>query len=113
MSETKVVAQLAAAEEAYADDPEATRGAFVGDWFRTGDLGHLDADGFLFITGRLKEIINRGGEKISPGEIDDVLLDHPAVAQVTTFPVPHPTLGESLMEAAAASIGKAVHMMNR
>ncbi|HEV8395078.1 MAG TPA: condensation domain-containing protein, partial [Vicinamibacterales bacterium] len=81
---------------AYADDPEATRAAFAHGWFRTGDLGHLDAEGFLFITGRLKEIINRGGEKISPREVDDVLLDHPAVAQAVTFPVPHPTLGEDV-----------------
>jgi amino acid adenylation domain-containing protein len=83
----------------YADDPEANRRAFVHGWFRTGDRGHLDADGFLFITGRLKEIINRGGEKISPHEVDEVLLDHPAVAQAVTFPVPHPTLGEDIAAA--------------
>ena len=68
-------------------------------WFRTGDTGHLDADGDLFITGRLKEIINRGGEKISPREVDEVLMDHPAVAEAVTFPVPHPTLGESVAAA--------------
>ena len=88
---------------AYADDPEANRSAFVQGWFRTGDLGHLDAEGYLFITGRLKEIINRGGEKISPREVDEVLLDHPAVAQAVTFPVPHPTLGEDV--AAAIVLG--------
>ena len=88
---------------AYADDPEANRRAFVQGWFRTGDLGHLDAEGFLFITGRLKEIINRGGEKISPREVDEVLLDHRAVAQAVTFPVPHPTLGEDV--AAAIVLG--------
>ena len=91
----EIVIRGANVMSAYAE-PEANRGAFVQGWFRTGDLGHLDAEGFLFITGRLKEIINRGGEKISPQEVDDVLLDHPAVAQAVTFPVPHPTLGEDV-----------------
>ena len=88
---------------AYEDDPEANRRAFVQGWFRTGDTGHLDADGYLFITGRLKEIINRGGEKISPREVEEILLDHPAVAQAVTFPVPHSTLGEDV--AAAIVLG--------
>ena len=61
--------------------------------------GYLDEDGYLFLTGRLKEIINRGGEKISPQEVDDVLIDHPAIAQVVTFAVPHPTLGEDVASA--------------
>ncbi|OLE96762.1 MAG: hypothetical protein AUG75_16390 [Cyanobacteria bacterium 13_1_20CM_4_61_6] len=73
--------------------------AFANGWLKTGDQGYLDAGGFLFITGRLKEIINRGGEKISPREIDAVLLDHPAVAQAVTFAVPHPTLGEDVVAA--------------
>ena len=85
--------------QAYENNPEANSSAFVRGWFRTGDRGHLDADGYLFITGRLKEIINRGGEKISPREVDEVLLDHPAVAQAVTFPVPHPTLGENVAAA--------------
>ena len=68
-------------------------------WFRTGDQGMLDEDGYLRITGRLKEIINRGGEKISPREVDDVLMDHPAVAQVVTFAMPHDKLGEEVAAA--------------
>ncbi|MCW5978751.1 MAG: amino acid adenylation domain-containing protein [Bryobacteraceae bacterium] len=78
------------------DPPAAGEGAFVDGWLRTGDLGHIDADGFLFITGRLKEVINRGGEKISPREVEEVLLDHPAVAEAAVFPLPHPTLGEGV-----------------
>ncbi len=65
-------------------------------WFRTGDQGALDAEGYLTLTGRLKEIINRGGEKISPLEVDGVLMDHPAIMQVVTFAVPHPKLGEEV-----------------
>ena len=80
----------------YANHPEANSEAFAGGWFRTGDQGYLDEDGYLFITGRLKEIINRGGEKISPREVDEVLIDHPEIAQVVTFAVPHPTLGEDV-----------------
>ena len=83
----------------YENHPEANKEAFTDAWFRTGDQGYLDEDGYLFITGRLKEIINRGGEKIAPREVDDVLIDHPAVAQVVTFAVPHPTLGEDVASA--------------
>ena len=83
----------------YLDDPEANRAAFHGGWFRTGDLGRLDEEGDLFITGRLKEIINRGGETIAPLEIDHALAEHPAVAQAATFSVPHPTLGEDVAAA--------------
>jgi acyl-CoA synthetase (AMP-forming)/AMP-acid ligase II len=68
-------------------------------WFRTGDAGHLDADGFLFITGRIKELINRGGEKISPHEIDAVLLTHPGVASALAFGMPAPTVGEEVAAA--------------
>ena len=85
--------------QGYENNPEANKEAFTDGWFRTGDQGYLDEDGYLFITGRLKEIINRGGEKISPREVDDVLIDHPAVAQVVTFAVPHPTLGEDVASA--------------
>jgi oxalate---CoA ligase len=83
----------------YLDDPAANQLAFRNGWFRTGDVGHLDSEGYLFLTGRLKEIINRGGEKISPGEVDDVLLAHPAVAEALTFAMPHPTLGEDVAAA--------------
>lgn len=75
---------------------KANAEAFTGGWFRTGDQGVMDDDGYLRITGRLKEIINRGGEKISPREVDEVLLGHPAVAQAVTFAVPEPRLGESV-----------------
>jgi acyl-CoA synthetase (AMP-forming)/AMP-acid ligase II len=80
----------------YENNPKANSEAFVEGWFRTGDLGAMDADGYLSITGRLKEIINRGGEKISPREIDEVLMEHPAVLQVVTFGIPHPKLGEEI-----------------
>jgi len=80
----------------YENNPTANAEAFTNGWFRTGDQGVLDADGYLSITGRLKEIINRGGEKISPREVDEVLMDHPAVAQVVTFAIPHSKLGEDV-----------------
>jgi acyl-CoA synthetase (AMP-forming)/AMP-acid ligase II/acyl carrier protein len=78
---------------------DANAEAFTRGWFRTGDQGYLDKDGYLFISGRLKEIINRGGEKIAPREVDDVLLAHSAVEQAVTFGVPHPTLGEEVVAA--------------
>ena len=80
----------------YARNPEANAEAFREGWFRTGDQGVLDAEGYLRLTGRLKEIINRGGEKISPREVDEVLLTHPAVAQAVAFAVPHEKLGEEV-----------------
>jgi acyl-CoA synthetase (AMP-forming)/AMP-acid ligase II len=80
----------------YAGNPEATARAFTNGWFRTGDEGRLDADGYLHLTGRLKEMINRGGEKISPLEIDVALLDHPGVAEACTFALPHAKLGEEV-----------------
>ena len=80
----------------YENNPKANEENFTNDWFRTGDQGFLDEDGFLKITGRLKEIINRGGEKISPLEVDDTLMDHPAVQQVVTFAKPHKMLGEDV-----------------
>lgn len=89
----------------YLDDEEATRLAFRNGWFRTGDLGRLDAEGFLYITGRLKEIINRGGEKILPEEIDRVLVSHPGVKEAAAFAVPHRTLGEDVAAAVAPRAG--------
>lgn len=80
----------------YQNNPEANASAFTNGWFRTGDQGVLDDDGYLRLTGRLKELINRGGEKISPREVDEVLLDHPAVAQAVTFAIPHDKLGEEV-----------------
>jgi acyl-CoA synthetase (AMP-forming)/AMP-acid ligase II len=82
--------------DGYENNPEANATAFVKGWFRTGDQGVVDADGYLRLTGRLKELINRGGEKISPLEVDDVLLRHPAVAEALAFAVPHKSLGEEI-----------------
>jgi acyl-CoA synthetase (AMP-forming)/AMP-acid ligase II len=83
----------------YEANPTANAEAFTNGWFRTGDQGVIDDEGYLTITGRLKEIINRGGEKISPREVDEVLMDHPAVAQVVTFAMPHDKLGEDVAAA--------------
>jgi oxalate---CoA ligase len=80
----------------YLGVPEANQKAFTNGWFRTGDQGYLDSEGYLFLTGRLKEIINRGGEKLSPREIDEAMLEHPAVAQAVAFAVPHSRLGEEV-----------------
>jgi acyl-CoA synthetase (AMP-forming)/AMP-acid ligase II len=89
----------------YERNAEANAQAFVNGWFRTGDQGGLDADGYLTISGRLKEIINRGGEKVSPREIEDVLLDHLAVDQAVVFPVPHERLGEEVAAAVVVRVG--------
>jgi len=92
----------------YESNPKANAEAFVDGWFRTGDQGTMDPDGYLSITGRLKEIINRGGEKISPREVDEVLMDHPAVAQVVTFGIPHEKLGEEVGAIVVKREGQAV-----
>jgi acyl-CoA synthetase (AMP-forming)/AMP-acid ligase II len=83
----------------YENNPEANAKSFTNGWFRTGDQGFLDEDGYLLLTGRIKELINRGGEKIAPREIDEVLLSHPAVAEAVAFGVPHPTWGEEVAAA--------------
>ena len=80
----------------YENNPAANADGFAHGWFRTGDQGTMDDQGYVSITGRLKEIINRGGEKISPREVDEILMDHPAVAQVVCFGMPHPKLGEEV-----------------
>ena len=90
----------------YVSNPKANGEAFSDGWFRTGDQGTIDAEGYLSLTGRLKEIINRGGEKISPREVDDVLMDHPAVAQVVTFGMPHQKLGEDVAAAVVLKEGQ-------
>ncbi len=93
----------------YESNPKANADNFfdVGGrrWFRTGDQGAFDSEGYLSLTGRLKEIINRGGEKISPLEVDAVLLGHPEIAQVVCFAVPHPKLGEEIAAAAVLTEG--------
>jgi acyl-CoA synthetase (AMP-forming)/AMP-acid ligase II len=80
----------------YENNPEANASSFSEGWFRTGDQGFLDASGYLTLTGRLKELINRGGEKISPREVDEVLLAHPKIAEAVCFGTPHPTWGEEV-----------------
>jgi acyl-CoA synthetase (AMP-forming)/AMP-acid ligase II len=92
----------------YESNPKANAEAFTHGWFRTGDQGVMDAEGYFTITGRLKEIINRGGEKVSPREVDEVLMDHPAVAQVVTFAIPHDKLGEEVGAAVVLREGAAL-----
>jgi amino acid adenylation domain-containing protein len=89
----------------YSNNSEANQQSFRDGWLRTGDLGCLDEDGYLFLKGRIKEIINRGGEKISPREVDDILLEQSAVAQAVTFAVPHTTLGEDVAAAVVVRQG--------
>ncbi|MFQ6004658.1 MAG: acyl--CoA ligase [Woeseia sp.] len=91
----------------YENNSKANSESFVNGWFRTGDQGVMDDDGYLTITGRLKEIINRGGEKISPREVDDVLMDHEAILQVVTFAMPHKSLGEEVAAAVVLRDGAA------
>ena len=90
------------------DKPEAVGdSSFVDGWFRTGDNGYVDRDGYLYVTGRLKESINRAGEKVNPNEVDAVLSEHPAVSQVCTFGTPHPTLGQDVATAVVLRAGRA------
>ncbi len=89
----------------YENNPEANAKAFTAGWFRTGDQGHIDDDGYLFLSGRLKEIINRGGEQVSPLEVDEALMEHPAVAQAVAFSVRHETLGEDVAAAVVLKPG--------
>ncbi|MDJ1007052.1 MAG: acyl--CoA ligase [Paracoccaceae bacterium] len=89
----------------YRGNDKANAENWTDGWFRTGDEGSLDGDGYLTIRGRLKEIINRGGEKIAPKEVDDVLMDHPGVAQAVTFARPHKMLGEDVAAAIVLAEG--------
>ena len=92
----EIVIQGASVFRGYENNPEANARALVNGWFRTGDEGLLDEDCYLHLTGRIKDIIIRGGENIAPHEVDEVLLRHPAVAAAVTFGCPHPTLGEEV-----------------
>jgi acyl-CoA synthetase (AMP-forming)/AMP-acid ligase II/thioesterase domain-containing protein len=89
----------------YLDASELNQAAFIKGWFRTGDIGSLDADGFLSLHGRLSELINRGGEKIAPAEIESALLRHPAVAEAAAFAIPHPRLGQDVAAAIVHHVG--------
>ncbi len=100
----EVVIQGPGVIRGYENNPGANASAFIDGWFRTGDQGVLDADGYLRLVGRIKELINRGGEKVAPPEVDEVLLAHPAVAEAVCFAVPHSTWGE---EVAAAVVLRA------
>ncbi|MQA66285.1 MAG: AMP-binding protein, partial [Alphaproteobacteria bacterium] len=97
----EVVVRSADVFTGYENDPATNAECFVDDWYRTGDEGVFDADGYLTLTGRIKDIINRGGEKITPLEVDAAIKSYPDVADAMTFPIPHATLGE---EVAAAVI---------
>jgi acyl-CoA synthetase (AMP-forming)/AMP-acid ligase II len=101
----EVVIRGANVTAGYENNPEANAASFTNGWFRTGDQGYLNAEGYLYLTGRLKELINRGGEKISPREVDEVLLQHPAVAQALAFAVPHDRLGEEVAAAIVLADG--------
>jgi acyl carrier protein len=90
----------------YENEPQTNASAFHKGWFRTGDIGHLDKHGNLFLTGRAKEQINRGGEKINPREIDDVLVTHPDIVAAASFPLAHPTLGEDVAAAVVPKPGQ-------
>jgi acyl-CoA synthetase (AMP-forming)/AMP-acid ligase II len=103
----EVVIRGANVTSGYENNPTANASAFTNGWFRTGDQGTLDAQGYLRLTGRIKELINRGGEKISPLEVDEVLMDHPSVAQAVTFAMPHDMLGEEVAAAVVLREGAA------
>jgi len=92
----------------YENDQVANRVAFHEGWFRTGDIGHLDADGYLFITGRIKEIINRGGLKVAPAEVDAMFQRHAAVRDAATVGIPHPSLGEDVVTAVILREGESI-----
>jgi acyl carrier protein len=93
----------------YLGNPEANAQSFVDGWFRTGDLGFLDADGFLYITGRRKEMINRGGQSISAREIDAALLEHPAIAEAAAFGIPDERLGEDVAAVVVLRAGRSAN----
>lgn len=96
----EILVRSAGVMSGYENDRDSNRDAYRDGWLRTGDLGHLDQDGYLFISGRIKEIINRGGFKVSPAEVDAALLRHPDVLEAAAFGVRHPTLGEDVAAAA-------------
>jgi oxalate---CoA ligase len=107
-TEGEVVVRGPALMSGYIDDPEANQAAFLNGWFRTGDIGRIDRDGFLFIVGRRKEMIARGGKKIAPQEVDNALVLHPAIVEVAAFAIPHRTLVEDIAAAVVLRPGAKV-----
>jgi acyl-CoA synthetase (AMP-forming)/AMP-acid ligase II len=98
--------------QGYLKNPDATKDAFTPDgWYRTGDLGKMDSDGYVFVTGRLKELIIKGGENISPREIDDVLYRHKSVMEAAAFPLPDDNYGQTVAAAIARRPGENVDEM--
>jgi oxalate---CoA ligase len=104
----EIIVRGAEVIEGYENNDEANRQAFRDGWFRTGDAGWIDRDGFVYLLGRIKDIVNRGGTKIAPGEIDAALACHPQVAEAAAFGVPHSTLGEDLAAAVVLQAGATV-----
>jgi len=104
----EIVARGPSVFDGYLDNPEANAAAFVNGWFRTGDLGRFDDDGYLTLIGRTKDVINRGGEKIGALEVEAALAKHPAVEEVCVFAVPHPSLGEEVAAAVTILAGCSV-----
>jgi acyl-CoA synthetase (AMP-forming)/AMP-acid ligase II/thioesterase domain-containing protein len=107
-SEGEIAVRGATVTSGYLDDPESNSIAFRSGWFHTGDIGRLDIDNYLYVTGRKKEMINRGGQKIFPIEVDEALLRHPAVLEAAAFAVSHPSLGEDLAAAVVLRPGAPV-----
>jgi non-ribosomal peptide synthetase component E (peptide arylation enzyme) len=94
----------------YLGDPDLTRRAFRGEWYRFGDLGRIDESGMLRVTGRIKDIVIRGGENISAREIEEVLAEHPSVESVAVVGYPDPRLGERCCAVVVAAEGSAVDL---
>ncbi|MZR31685.1 alpha/beta fold hydrolase [Sneathiella litorea] len=104
----EIVVPRETAFEGYENNPAANREAFSERWYHTGDEGYLDEDGFLFITGRIKEMINRGGIKIIPTEVDQAAMKHDAIREAVSFPLPHKTLGEDIALCVVVESGKSI-----
>jgi acyl-CoA synthetase (AMP-forming)/AMP-acid ligase II/acyl carrier protein len=111
-AEGEIVVRGACVISRYEEEPRLNEESFTNGWFKTGDQGFIDEDGYLFITGRVKEIINRGGEKIAPLEVDQALLEHPLVEQAVTFPVANELLGEEVAAAVVLKSGGEVTEMD-
>lgn len=91
----------------YLDDPQLTASSFSDGWWMSGDLGRVDEQGFVTLHGRVSELINRGGDKVSPVEVEQALAAHPAVDEAAVFGVPHPRLGEDVAAAVVLTVGRA------